>query len=657
MGKKVEDVDKRVEWLHHEKYSASYDVFGEPQKTARIGDEYQAQIPSLLTENERLQLIALPVCHDFKTDVQNPFEFGLSIPVSWVQNQHKKLKKSVKSAEGKSGVLGSRKRNYMLPIPCTSNETWSKNEHDSFLLGLYIFGKNLHAVSKFVGNKGMSNVVSYYYGTFYRSKEHKKWSIYWKKRIRKYLIPGKKIFKGWRLQELLSRLLPNVSDKCKTRLTQVRMFEEGKQTFENYVFALRDIVGINLLVESVAVGIEKRDLTSKIRRRVTTKKLCGTKHLKTEELVSILKGQMGLSKEGLTKAGLNDLFWEAVWPRLLARGWHSEQLMNNTFENSRNCLVFLAPGVAKFSRRDLVKGSQYFDSFTEVLNKVTFEPELLEQEPNQDGVVEPQANQSSCEGVVEPRAKQSSCGNQDFIKCTIVDTSLAGLVKVRKLTNLPDYKHVDIQASCSVSGNTEYNSTEGSPNEGVKHNTAETHGVVDSFDSEMVKHLDPLVSRTDNEKKDLSNNSQPIRKLKVRLKPQAKRHRVSNIRDDNPSDEDEAMEDPCSKKKRQGLVIDLNNPRVPLVSDVDNSSPSTEPLDFSETTTNQAKLLSPGANGQRQGTRNRPLTLKALEALANGFLNPKKRKSSEDRTPRRIRGKLVLNCDPNYIENRVDGVS
>ncbi|PWA43811.1 Homeodomain-like protein [Artemisia annua] len=80
----MEDVDKRVEWLHCESHFAG-DIFGEPQKTARIGDEYQAQIPPLMTKNECLQLIKYPVCHEVKTDDQNHFDFGQSIPVTWSQ--------------------------------------------------------------------------------------------------------------------------------------------------------------------------------------------------------------------------------------------------------------------------------------------------------------------------------------------------------------------------------------------------------------------------------------------------------------------------------------------------------------------------------------------------------------------------------------------
>ncbi|KAM0047230.1 putative transcription regulator Homeodomain-LIKE family [Helianthus debilis subsp. tardiflorus] len=126
--------------------------------------------------------------------------------------------------------VGCESNNGLVSVPCTSSEEcWSAIEHDSFILGLYIFGKNLRVVNKFMGDKDMPNVISYYYGKFYRSSEHQNWSMYQKKRIKKSL-PGKKIFRGWRLQELLSRLLSNVT-------------------------------GLDLLVQAVAIGKGKQDLT------------------------------------------------------------------------------------------------------------------------------------------------------------------------------------------------------------------------------------------------------------------------------------------------------------------------------------------------------------------------------------------------------------
>ncbi|GJS24301.1 hypothetical protein Tco_0452933 [Tanacetum coccineum] len=352
MDKDMEDVDKRVEWLHCEPNFAG-DIFGEPQKITRIGDEYQAQIPSLMTKND-----------DVKTDDQDHFDFGLSIPVTWVRSQHKKKKKKNKKeriaieAKGKSGKIDSKRKNRLLALPCSSvEESWSVIEPDSIILGLYIFGKNLRVVNKFMGNKGMPHVISFYYGKFYRSEQHQKWSMYIKKRRTKS-SPGRKTLRGLRRQELLSRLLPNISDECKTRLTQViSAFDEGTLSFDDYVFALRDTVGIKLLVEAVAVGKEKQDLTANDKRR--SRKKVQSQSFNTEEIIDILKDRIALSQERL-----NEVFWEAVWPRFLANGWHSEQ---PTTYASKQSLAFLPPDVEKFSKRGLEKGSQYFDSLTEVL--------------------------------------------------------------------------------------------------------------------------------------------------------------------------------------------------------------------------------------------------------------------------------------------------
>ncbi|GJX32556.1 homeodomain-like protein [Tanacetum coccineum] len=584
MDENVEDFDKRVKWLHTEQYCDAGDIFGEPQKTVRVGNKYQAQIPSLMTKNERLQLV--------ETDVPNLFEFGLSIPVTWVHNYHKnKQKKMKKLAKGKSGSLGSGLDNGLVPVPCSSvEESWSVIEQDSFILGLYIFGKNIRVVNKFMGNKGMANVLSYYYGKFYRSSQHKRWSMYRRKKVRKISVPGKKFLRGWRRQEILSRLLPHVTDECVTRLTQViSTFEAGKLSFEEYVLALRDTVGIKLLVEAIAIGKEKWDLTAKDKKQYKYTKISKVQSLKTEEIVNILNDQTGL-----TKANLSEVFWDGVWPRLKAKGWHYEQPTNYTSQKSKNSLVFLPPGVAKFSRRGLEKGSQYFDSLTEVLNKVASEPQLLENE-------------------VVPKAKQSSEDGQDLVKYTIADTDMAGLVKVKKLACLPDSESelVDIQVTSSVTGDTKQDTTEESQNEDMNHKAVEIHGVADSPDCESSD----------------GNNG----------------HDDSKTSNEKASGEDKAMEDARPKKRCRGLLIDLSIPLVDPVSDTDNSLCTAKPLISLETNTNQPEVSNISANGQRQSTRNRPLSIKALEALAYGLLEPgKKRKGSDDTMRRSGRAKTAL---------------
>ncbi|KAJ0946249.1 hypothetical protein HanRHA438_Chr01g0001921 [Helianthus annuus] len=351
-------------------------------------------------------------------------------------------------------------------------------------------------------------------------------------------------------------------------------------------------MGLDLLVEAVAIGKGKQDLTMKTRTRLRSKKVQSTcSSLKTEEIVNILKDRIGLSK-----ARLNDFFWAAVWPRLLARGWHYEQARNYAFENSKN-LVFLAPGVTKFSRRDLVKGSQYFDSLTEVLNKVASKPHLLEHEPDKDR-------------SVDPHEAHGSDDEQDSMKCTVVDTSFVGLVKVRELASLTDFKPADMQASASVSGESEHDTTEEPQNEDVN------------------------LKKAENTKMDLSTDVQPARKLKLVFKRKTKRQTVDDIKNDNTRGEDEDVEDAaCSKNKRARIVNDLNNPLAGPSSDDDNKSSSAKPTVVSETTAKSNKTDSLTiVNGQRQSRRNRAMTTKALEALENGFMNPGKTRWKRVRT-------------------------
>lgn len=87
-------------------------------------------------------------------------------------------------------------------------------------LGLYIFGKNLVAVKKFVNSKEMGDILAFYYGKFYRSDGYRRWSECRKLRSRRS-IHGQKIFTGWRQQELLSRLLSHVSQECQSVLLEV----------------------------------------------------------------------------------------------------------------------------------------------------------------------------------------------------------------------------------------------------------------------------------------------------------------------------------------------------------------------------------------------------------------------------------------------------
>lgn len=219
---------------------------------------------------------------------------------------------------------------------------------------------------------------------------------------------------------------------------------------EEYVFALKDAVGLNGLVEGVGIGKGKQDLTGmametlksnqvSVRPEIPVGKACST--LSTLEIVNYLTGGIRLSK-----ARSSDLFWEAVWPRLLARGWHSEQPNNGSVAGSKHYLVFLIPGIKKFSRRKLVKGDHYFDSVSDVLSKVASDPGLLEIEGSKNKEENGWSDETKLDKedfpdqqrhcYLKPRTPNHST---DAVKFTVVDTSLANgkACKVRELRSLP----------------------------------------------------------------------------------------------------------------------------------------------------------------------------------------------------------------------------
>jgi hypothetical protein len=236
-----------------------------------------------------------------------------------------------------------------------------------------------------------------------------------------------------------------------------KTFVDGKMLLEDYVLTLKASVGIKALVEAVGVGKGRQDLTGvsvdsvkftqtvPVRPEIPVGKACSK--LTPSEIISFLTGDFRLSK-----ARASDLFWEAVWPRLLERGWHSEQPRSyNYAAASKNTLVFLVPGVKKFSRK-LVKGNHYFDSLSDVLRKVACDPELIDLETNADtdctnnegnGWTKDTKLDRENSPADEPRhcylKMKTPNRSTDVIKFTVVDTSLASekTNNVRELRSLP----------------------------------------------------------------------------------------------------------------------------------------------------------------------------------------------------------------------------
>ncbi|XP_006651369.2 uncharacterized protein LOC102720970 [Oryza brachyantha] len=330
----------------------------------------------------------------------------------------------------------------LIPVPNSSTSVWSDQEADLFLLGLYIFGKNLLLLSRFIGSKTVGDVLSHYYGNFYKREAYKRWSDCRKARIRRCIL-GERIFIGWRRQELISRLKSKILQEDHDLLDEMfKSFNEGQTSLADFVFNLKSTVGTEAFVEAVAIGKGKDDLTGfvmdpskpnhvlSIQPGMPAGKDCSS--LASEDIIKFLTGDFRRSK---TRS--NDLFWEAVWPRLLARGWHSEK--PNDVSTTKNCLVFIVPGIQRFSRSELTKGTHYFDSVSDVLKKVVADPVLLELEVDEMGNPVT-ADNNGCDAEMKLNQDVPSDGYNEPPKFTIIDTSLVQgeePSQVRELRNLP----------------------------------------------------------------------------------------------------------------------------------------------------------------------------------------------------------------------------
>ncbi|KAK2365032.1 arginine-glutamic acid dipeptide repeat protein [Trifolium repens] len=385
--------------------------YGVDDLSPRIGPEYQAEISFVIKKSEQLRMN--PADSESVHDKSHSLEIGLPISV-----------------------------------------IWSDADTKSFLLGLFIFGKNFVQIKRFLDNKGMGEILSFYYGKFYNSDGYRRWSECRKIKGRNCII-GQRLFTGLRQRKLLSRLISHVSKESQDNLLQVsKSYVEGTTSLEEYIYSLKSMVGIGVLVEAVGIGNEKGDLTrlgvehgknSRVSSAPTTKALSSHG---PSDIIQSLTGGYRLSKTKST-----ELFWEAVWPGLLARGWHSEKPKNRGYVTSEDYLVFLIPGVEKFSRRKLVKGVHYFDSVSDVLSKVVAEPSILELEEEEAKVGSFIEEKGSNEGDLSDDHRQcylkprSSPYKKDHTKFTVIDTSL---VHGGKVSDLRGLKSVPINSVCKL---------------------------------------------------------------------------------------------------------------------------------------------------------------------------------------------------------------
>ncbi|KAF8006536.1 hypothetical protein BT93_K0744 [Corymbia citriodora subsp. variegata] len=491
--------------------SGTNDGFGDPQALPRVGDQYQAEIPSLVVEYDPIQ----------KSNKLNGAQFvgkgeNLMTPNTMFTGEDMKGLEWLGEVDGADkmdvhSLVEEPKTKMDLDVgiynlPDSSSEGWTNVECDGFLLGLYIFGKNLILVKRFVESKPMGDILRFYYGKFYGSSGYRRWSG--NRKLRRRCVSGKKIFTGWRYQELLSRLVSHISEDCQKLFIEVsQQMEEGKTSFEEYVSTVKDVVGLGNLIEAVGVGKGKRDLTCMVNE--STKKKSTVPPIPTDKSFSLLSSAQIINlltgDFRLRKSRSRDLFWEAIWPRLLARGWHSEQPQDYRLCGSNHPLVFLIPGVKKFTKGCLVKGNHYFDSISDILNKVASEPELIElelgaveeislkeegqQDPSSKGDSDDILDGKCHQRYLQPQNSKPSPASAGFM---VVDTSSGcrGQAKMRDVRLLPS----EMTCASAHSGQIEKEVSEVSDDKGgVTDNGADSHKSGDA--TSAIDDIQPILRK------------------------------------------------------------------------------------------------------------------------------------------------------------------
>ncbi|KAF6143581.1 hypothetical protein GIB67_023240 [Kingdonia uniflora] len=669
----------------HDLFLGSSDI-EDQQVLPRVGDEYQVKLLPLITDSGSLQFAE----HDAEVGVKvaHSFAMGLPIPIMWKHDMNKVdyLDDAVNrngTAETENGKGTSNidpklrletldlslpiYQNFNLdlkysstilyPLPGSVGDPWSFIEQEGFLLGLYIFGKNLIQVKRFVGSREMGDVLSFYYGKFYRSEVYCRWSKRRKIRSKMY-VDGQKIFTGWRQQKILSRLFIHVPMKCQMSLLEVsKKFEEGKISLEDYVSTLKASVGLNLLISAVGIGYGKNnDLLEPVkavpvipsRLKIPVGKACSS--LTYGDIIKFISGDVRLSK-----ARSNDLFWEAVWPRLLARevlnkvaldprlielgneateaseenGWCTERKLDIDFEhlyNLRDSDDSSEESVNELDTSDM-KLNGKVDTITSSPSMSMFEGVLS------GHVVSVLKGESPCNVPDLSTFEMENNRDQQYASISAVHPAKIIKCQFRRRAKPATFNYLSPSTkrrrltACSY---------------------AESSGTAIYFSPDTNENILTEVGLSEVKvSTSSSSKGSPVDIMEEDLKPQT--------------------------------LIDLNLPHVPLDFETYESlatnvedDPSFQPeanqqprtMNFETATDNASAEIHPVMMGRRQGTRNRPLTTKALEALACEFLTtkpkPRRRGMGEVllegsiENPLRRRGRRVRKATLRILDSEVE---
>lgn len=303
-----------------------------------------------------------------------------------------------------------------------------------------------------------------------------------------------------------------------------------------------------------------------------------------------------------------------------------------------------------------MKGDQYFDSVTDVLNKVASDPRLLELKTEAvegNGIAKDESKTRVSDhrhpSYLQPRF--ANC-NAELMKFTVVDTSLidvsAGSFKLRELRSLPfevaghnDIEEANSDSSIEHSTDTSSNDKESSEEAHIpttiQANQPENLPK-DSIPEEEIMLLNKRIEQ------DESTHIPLLKRQRLSACKQAMRNGCHKLLFSEKTDSDmkvveasekassstpslcPSFEDSFYLKKPQQALFDLNQPQFPpdfYSEAADMTGSKQQNYDGSQASWNPNSSADeePSSNGRRHGTRNRPPTAKALEALASGFLN------------------------------------
>lgn len=333
------------------------------------------------------------------------------------------------------------------------------------------------------------------------------------------------------------------------------------------------MVGADILLEAVGIGRGHQDhnvvTLGHSKSNLVTKMFSS---LTTTAIFKLLSGQ----HRWLSKARLSGLFWEAVWPRLLANGWHLEQPKSyRHIADSSPIQVFLMPGIKKFSRRKLVLGDHYFDTIIDVMSKVAREPCWLELN-HEEGDCSNGAEQ--CEWTAEGESKENGENHRRF---TVVDTGLSNGNAI-ELRTLPD----DTQEA----------------------NTDESN----SINTIMVD-----ASEADGSPKTHDQPSQESLPLDMLPSTSSLGHSLQD-----------RIEQP-----RATSLIDLNfPPESSHEQDITSNKPDDNGLQETDMQGGTGEQSS-NSNPRRYSTRHRPPTTRVLDCFAHGYLTASRRQKRKEASP------------------------